>query len=104
MPRLTRVPPSVACNLAGALVVWCFVYESENLTLEAVDEMYRTKDLKAWQSSKWVPAGWHDRNSRMDADMADDATQVDSSEIIRGKSEKTGRIEKTNTPPQHVEV
>ena len=65
--------------------------------------MYRTKELKAWQSSKWVPAGYHDRNTRMDGDMADDATRVGSSEIIRGKSEKNGhaQIEKAGTP-QHV--
>jgi len=93
----------VACNLAGALVVYFFVFESENLTLEAVDEMYRTKDLKAWKSSSWIPAGWHDRNNRMDADMADDVTRVGSEDLGR-KSYKTNhaQIEKAGTPPQHA--
>jgi SP family sugar:H+ symporter-like MFS transporter len=84
-------------------VVYFFVFESENLTLEAVDEMYRTKDLKPWKSSSWVPAGWHDRNNRMDADMADDVTRVGSEDLGR-KSYKTNhaQIEKAGTPPQHA--
>ncbi|KAG7087320.1 hypothetical protein E1B28_013297 [Marasmius oreades] len=42
-----------ACNLLGAVVVYFFLYESSDLTLEAVDEMYNDPDCKAWTSRKW---------------------------------------------------
>ncbi|CRK18702.1 hypothetical protein BN1723_011666 [Verticillium longisporum] len=57
----------VACNLAGALVVWFFLYESRGLSLENVDRMYGQKDVKPWNSNKWVPPGYLTRETRDEA-------------------------------------
>ncbi len=51
-------------NLAAALLVWFFLYESRTLSLENVDLMYSEKDLKPWTSSKWVPPGYITRMQR----------------------------------------
>lgn len=51
-------------NLAAAIMVYLFLYETKSLALEQVDVMYSQKDLKAWNSSKWMPAGYLDRNTR----------------------------------------
>jgi hypothetical protein len=51
-------------NLAAALLIWFFCYESKGLSLEAVDTMYSEKGLKPWHSAKWVPAGYTDRKNR----------------------------------------
>ncbi|KAK2612771.1 hexose transporter hxt5 [Conoideocrella luteorostrata] len=56
-----------ATNLAAALLVWFFLYESRTLSLENVDLMYGQPDLKAWTSSKWVPPGYVTRRQRNDA-------------------------------------
>ncbi|EAU83615.1 monosaccharide transporter [Coprinopsis cinerea okayama7 len=50
-----------ACNLTGAVVVYFFLYESSNLSLESVDNMYNDPDCKAWNSRHWVPAGYSSR-------------------------------------------
>ncbi|KAH6905227.1 monosaccharide transporter [Coprinopsis sp. MPI-PUGE-AT-0042] len=50
-----------ACNLAGAVIVYLFLYESSNLSLESVDNMYNDPDCKPWTSRKWVPAGYKSR-------------------------------------------
>lgn len=52
------------CNLAAAIFVFFFLYESAGISLEAVNTMYGTDGLKAWQSSKWAPEGY---DSRADA-------------------------------------
>ncbi|KAM0269649.1 hypothetical protein ACHAQH_009680 [Verticillium albo-atrum] len=57
----------VACNLAGALVVWFFLYESRGLSLENVDRMYGLPDVKPWNSNKWVPPGYITRETRDEA-------------------------------------
>lgn len=51
-------------NLAAALLVWFFLYESRTLSLENVDLMYGQTDIKAWNSSKWVPPGYITRRER----------------------------------------
>lgn len=55
------------CNLAAALIVWFFMYETKSLSLENVDTMYQEPGLKAWRSSKWVPPGYLDRKTRDEA-------------------------------------
>ncbi|KAF8346400.1 general substrate transporter [Amanita rubescens] len=50
-----------ACNLAGAVVVYLFVYESADLTLEGVDDMYNDANCRPWNSRKWKPAGYSSR-------------------------------------------
>lgn len=51
-------------NMAAALLVWFFLYESRTLSLENVDLMYGQPDLKACTSSKWVPPGYINRKQR----------------------------------------
>lgn len=43
------------CNLAGAIIVFFFLYESSNLSLENVDRMYNDPNCKPWNSKKWIP-------------------------------------------------
>lgn len=51
-------------NLAAAIIVYFFLYETKALSLESVDAMYSTRNLKAWQSNKWIPEGYLDRKTR----------------------------------------
>ena len=51
-------------NLAAAIIVYFFLYEPKGLSLESVDAMYSQRDLKAWQSHKWIPEGYIDRKTR----------------------------------------
>ncbi|KAJ3509979.1 hypothetical protein NLJ89_g4928 [Agrocybe chaxingu] len=50
-----------ACNLAGALTVYFFLYESSDLSLESVDDMYNDPKCKPWTSRSWAPAGYSSR-------------------------------------------
>lgn len=50
------------CNLFGAVFVYLFLYDSADLTLEQVNKMYGVPGLKAWQSGKWLPAGYSTRD------------------------------------------
>ncbi|PPQ99376.1 hypothetical protein CVT24_009206 [Panaeolus cyanescens] len=50
-----------ACNLAGAIIVYFFLYESSDLTLESVDDMYNDPNCKPWTSRRWVPPGYESR-------------------------------------------
>ena len=43
-----------ACCLAGAVIVYFFVPESQGRTLEEIDTMYISR-VPAWKSSKWEP-------------------------------------------------
>ncbi|KAH6647610.1 general substrate transporter [Truncatella angustata] len=54
----------VGTNLAAALLVWFFLYESVSLSLENVDIMYSAPDIKPWSSSKWMPVGYTTRKQR----------------------------------------
>ncbi|KAI5925266.1 high affinity glucose transporter ght1 [Camillea tinctor] len=54
----------VGTNLAAAVVVWFFLFESRALSLEHVDLMYSDTKLKPWSSSKWTPPGYITRNQR----------------------------------------
>lgn len=51
-------------NLAAALLVWFFLYESRTLSLEHVDMMYGQDHLKPWTSSDWTPPGYITRKER----------------------------------------
>lgn len=42
-----------SCNFAAVLIVYFFVCETQNRTLEEIDTMYISK-VKPWKSSKWV--------------------------------------------------
>ncbi|KAH9891441.1 general substrate transporter [Xylariomycetidae sp. FL2044] len=56
----------VGTNLAAAIIVWFFLYESVGLSLEHVNEMYSEPKLRPWASRKWVPPGYVTRNQRQD--------------------------------------
>jgi len=66
------------CNALGAVVVYFFLYESSGLSLEAVDVMYNSADVKPWTSSKWLPEGYTSRHSEYHD--SDDSTIVGSDE------------------------
>ncbi|TFK38512.1 general substrate transporter [Crucibulum laeve] len=51
-----------ACNLTAAVVVYFFLYESSDLSLESVDNMYNDPDCKPWTSHRWAPAGYSSRH------------------------------------------
>lgn len=51
-------------NAAAAVIVYFFLYETKSLALEQVDIMYSQRELRPWQSRKWVPEGYLDRNTR----------------------------------------
>jgi SP family sugar:H+ symporter-like MFS transporter len=76
----------VACNLAGAFLVWFMLYESATLSLENVDQMYGQPNLKPWHSHKWVPEGYTTRKIR---DQRDDVTRVGSQDGV--KTERSER-------------
>ncbi|TFK22534.1 monosaccharide transporter [Coprinopsis marcescibilis] len=50
-----------ACNFAGAATVFFFLYESSDLSLESVDNMYNDPKCKPWTSRHWAPAGYSSR-------------------------------------------
>lgn len=52
----------VGCCAASFLVVYFFVYETANLDLEAIQDMFGDRSVKPWNSHKWVPAGCTSRN------------------------------------------
>lgn len=47
-------------NLLNFFIAFFFVYETRDLTLEQVDEMYNSP-TPAWKSTSWVPAGYTSR-------------------------------------------
>jgi SP family sugar:H+ symporter-like MFS transporter len=59
----------VATNLAAALLVWFFLFESVGMSLENVDKMYSDDSLKAWKSRKWVPPGYISRRERIPGEV-----------------------------------
>ncbi|KAL2173447.1 MFS sugar transporter-like protein [Thermothelomyces heterothallicus CBS 202.75] len=54
----------VGTNIAGALVVYFFLYESVSLSLENVDAMYAQPLVRPWTSHKWLPEGYFTRMRR----------------------------------------
>ncbi|KAF4340961.1 low-affinity hexose transporter HXT3 [Fusarium beomiforme] len=57
----------VGTNIAAALLVYFFLFESRKLSLENVDLMYGQEGLKSWNSDKWVPPGYITRDQRDEA-------------------------------------
>jgi hypothetical protein len=50
-----------ACNFLGAVIVYFFLYESSDLSLESVDMMYTDPSCKPWTSRTWAPEGFANR-------------------------------------------
>ncbi|KAL0948001.1 hypothetical protein HGRIS_010623 [Hohenbuehelia grisea] len=76
-----------ACNLAGAIVVYFFLYESSDLTLECVDEMYTDPNCKPWTSRHWAPAGFATRQEY--AKFKDAQDNEPSATVSHAESEST---------------
>lgn len=82
----------VGTNLAAALIVWFFLYESRGLSLEHVDMLYsQGKTLKPWKSASWTPPGYVTRDQRDEAYSQDASNAKDAhSETSHGHTEKVG--------------
>jgi MFS transporter, SP family, sugar:H+ symporter len=61
------------CNLAGAIIVFFFLYESSDLSLESVDQMYNDPGTKAWTSGRWAPPGYANRRDLIEQTKAAEA-------------------------------
>ncbi|PSK34979.1 Hexose transporter 2 [Elsinoe australis] len=79
-----------ACNLAGVLVTYFFVCESQGRTLEETDTMY-ILHVKPWESSKWTPP------ENEDLVTADDLNLTSGARGIR-KTEGQGELRKESVP------
>ncbi|PCH34606.1 general substrate transporter [Wolfiporia cocos MD-104 SS10] len=77
-----------ACNLTGAVVVYFFLYESSDLSLESVDMMYGDPYCKPWTSRTWAPAGFTSR-----ADLVEQSRAAEAHKPLAGGREEA-RIEK----------
>ncbi|KAI0321540.1 general substrate transporter [Amylostereum chailletii] len=64
---------SPACNLLGAVVVYLFLYESSDISLEAVDMMYNDPTCKPWTSRSWAPEGYKGRHDLIEQSKAAEA-------------------------------
>ncbi|KAJ7734214.1 general substrate transporter [Mycena olivaceomarginata] len=65
-------------------VVYFFLYESSDLTLETVDVMYNDPACKPWTSRQWAPLGY---SSRREPDGSDE-THLDDKDGLRNKAAK----------------
>lgn len=79
-----------ACNLTGAVVVYFFLYESSNLSLESVNMMYTDPNCKPWTSRKWAPPGYSSRQDLIDRTRAAEAHKpLASGALEEGRTEKS---------------
>ena len=62
-----------ACNLTGAVIVFFFLYESADLSLESVDMMYCDPNCKPWTSRNWAPEGFASRRELIEQGRAAEA-------------------------------
>ncbi|KAK7047612.1 hypothetical protein VNI00_006380 [Paramarasmius palmivorus] len=85
------------CNLLGAVVVALFLYESSDLSLENVDEMYNDPTCKPWTSRSWAPAGYANRKELIVQKKA-----VDEHKSLAGKEEQ--RVENAGNSEKGFET
>ncbi|BFZ52980.1 hexose transporter hxt5 [Savitreella phatthalungensis] len=70
------------CNIAGALIVWFFVYETSNLSLEQIDELYADRSVTPWRSPGWTPPAkigrdaYTEREPKIRGEVGADATNT----------------------------
>lgn len=91
-------------NLLNFFVAYFFVYETEKLTLEQIDEMYQS-GTPAWKSVSWVPAGYSSRDEVKDQEKSDDkiAALSDPKPEWRSKpDEKGNETDATRKAPRTV--
>ncbi|CAO1631767.1 unnamed protein product [Parajaminaea phylloscopi] len=79
-------------NALNFFVAYFFVYETEKLTLEQIDEMYNS-GIPAWKSVPWVPHGYSSRDEVKDEEKkADQISHVsDPKPEWRAKPDDQGR-------------
>ncbi|KAF5375856.1 hypothetical protein D9615_008196 [Tricholomella constricta] len=77
-----------ACNLAGAIFVWFFLYESNDLSLESVDHMYNDPACKPWTSSRWAPPGYASRYDLVEQTKAAEANKPLATGLDDSRMEK----------------
>ncbi|KAI0324563.1 general substrate transporter [Cubamyces sp. BRFM 1775] len=83
-----------ACNLAGAVIVYFFLYESSDLSLESVDMMYCDPTCKPWTSRTWAPAGFSSRQ-----DLVEQARAAEMHKPLEAGAGEETRYEKAGGPP-----
>lgn len=59
-------------NFLNFLIAFFFVYETADLTLEMIDTMYQDMSCRAWNSTKWLPAGFSSRDDLKRSDEDND--------------------------------
>jgi len=80
-----------ACNLTGAIIVYFFLYESSDLSLESVDNMYNDPNCKPWTSRSWAPAGYASRYDLVQQTKAAEAHKpLASGALDESQIEKAG--------------
>ncbi|GBE85668.1 High-affinity glucose transporter ght2 [Sparassis crispa] len=81
-----------SCNLAGAVIVFFFLYESSDLSLENVDMMYCDPNCRPWTSSNWAPAGYTSHK-----DLVEKTREAEQHKPISSGREEA-RLEKSGEP------
>ncbi|CAL1701815.1 unnamed protein product [Somion occarium] len=99
-----------ACNLTGAVIVYFFLYESSDLSLESVDMMYCDPSCKPWTSRNWAPEGFSSRAELVEQSKAaeagkgfagDEESRIEHKNVIAngdedGVKEVNGNVKGTN--------
>ncbi|KAK9900117.1 general substrate transporter [Cystobasidium minutum MCA 4210] len=73
------------CNLANAIIVFFFLYESAGISLEAVDYMYNDPRCNPINSGKWVPPGYASRQ-----DLSAQADAMERRKPLEKRLENSG--------------
>ncbi|EJF60935.1 general substrate transporter [Dichomitus squalens LYAD-421 SS1] len=74
-----------ACNLTGAVIVYFFLYESSDLSLEEVDDMYCDPACRPWTSRAWAPEGFPSRREFAESKTAADRAQSPAGKKAHGE-------------------
>ena len=92
---------TTACNLFASVFVFLFLYESSNLSLEAVDQMYNDPNCKPWTSRSWAPPGYTDRRDLIEKTRA---AQADGGETPTEKAARRSSATGSATFNEHAPV
>ncbi|PKI85573.1 hypothetical protein MVES1_000710 [Malassezia vespertilionis] len=93
----------MGCNVANFFLVYFFVYETFNLTLEAANDMYLDPNCKPWNSAKWVPPGYTSRpgfkaNVEKELENLSNATGALPNSDNASETKDDGLMIRTSTP------
>ncbi|KZP22723.1 general substrate transporter [Athelia psychrophila] len=91
-----------SCNLLGAIVVYLFLYESSDLSLEAVNLMYTDPSCKPWTSGSWAPPGFASRRDLVEQVRAAEAGKP--AMAMGGDGGEEERIDKVEPEKRREEV